>query len=322
LDVPCLDAAVAKALAAFPPELKMVGLTQADVEGLRAALRDNAPSLDSAEVSSGTIVVDEIVIPSANRPEGIPLLIHRRAGGSPISTGVYFIHGGGFIAGDYRTGIDRLLGWSRASGATLISVDYRLAPEHSFVEMVDDCYTGLCWVAEHSEQLGFSASRLLIAGASAGGGLAAATAMLARDSGGPALSHQVLWCPMLDHRLQTASSQYEGIPWDRTSNDLGWRAALGDRDNPEIRAAALIAAVAEDLSGLPPTFLDVGTAESFRDEVLDYATRLLAAGVPTELHVWLGGTHGFDRYANGAEVSIAARQAQTGFLNRIGNHDI
>ncbi len=143
----------------------MVGLTQADVAGLRAALRDNAPSLDSAEVSSGTAVVDEIVISvGRSRPQGIPLLIHRKANGSPISTWCLLLHGGGFIAGDYRTGIDRLLSWSRASSATLISVDYRLAPEHSFVEMVDDCYRAAVGRRTQRAARIPSASRLLIAG--------------------------------------------------------------------------------------------------------------------------------------------------------------
>lgn len=319
---PRLDLAVARAVAALPPAMQMVGLTAEDLDEFRTAVVSGALEVGAAQRAAGQVRFEEIIVPAEGRPDGVPLLVVRPLAVPPSGLGIYYVHGGGLIAGDNRTGLDRLVEWSATSGVTLVSVDYRLAPEHTYADMVNDCYAGLEWMAKSSSDLAFDPTRLVIAGASAGGGLAAATALLARDRNGPAISHQVLYCPMLDHRLETASSSYSGLPWDRTSNDFGWAAALGNRLEPDAEAAALLPMLVEDLSGLPPTYLDVGTAESFRDEVLEFARRLLAAEVPTEVHVWFGGTHGFDRYAEGADVTRAARIAQASFLDRILRGDI
>lgn len=156
----------------------------------------------------------------------------------------------------------------------------------------------------------------MIGGVSAGGGLAAATALLARDRGGPELAGQLLLCPMLDDRNSTHSAvELDGRGlWDRTANNVGWAAYLGDlRDVPAYAAPAR----ATDLSGLPPAFLDVGTAETFRDEVVAYASRLWEAGGEAELHVWPGGFHGFDALVPEARLSRAARAARLSWLQRL-----
>ena len=153
-------------------------------------------------------------------------------------------------------------------------------------------------------------------GISAGGGLAAATVLLARDRGGPELAGQLLICPMLDDRNNTASAvdlDGHGL-WDRTANNVGWTAYLGDRRGTDDVPAYAAAARASDLSGLPPAFLDVGTAETFRDEVVAYASRIWRAGGEAELHVWPGGFHGFDSLAPEAQVSRAARAARLTWL--------
>lgn len=248
----------------------------------------------------------------------IPLSVFRpsgtgRSAGAPC---VYWMHGGGMVMGDRFSQIDIPLEWLDRFGAVVVSVDYRLAPEATGTTLVEDCYQGLLWISEHAEELGIDTGRIVVAGASAGGGLAAGVALLARDRGGPALAAQMLICPMLDHRNTTTSSrQYAGGPgvWTREMNEFGWRSLLGglaDEDVPGHVSPAL----AEDLAHLPTTYLDAGSAEVFRDEVVEYATRIWGTGGQAELHVWAGGFHGFDALYPQARVSAAARRARGEWL--------
>ncbi len=232
---------------------------------------------------------------------------------------VYWMHGGGMVMGDRFSQIDIPLEWLDEFGAVVVSVDYRLAPEATGTALVDDCYQGLLWVAEHSAELGIDPSRIVVAGASAGGGLAAGVTLLARDLGTPAIAAQMLICPMLDHRnTSTSSRQYSGGPgvWTREMNEFGWRAVLGDLTDQEV-PEYVSPALADDLSGLPTTYIDTGSAEVFRDEDTDYATRIWAAGGQAELHVWAGGFHGFDALYPQARISAAARRTRTAWLARL-----
>ncbi|MDQ0946672.1 acetyl esterase/lipase [Streptomyces phaeochromogenes] len=232
---------------------------------------------------------------------------------------VYWMHGGGMVMGDRFSQIDIPLEWLDEFGAVVVSVDYRLAPEATGTALVDDCYQGLLWVAEHSAELGIDPSRIVVAGASAGGGLAAGVTLLARDLGTPAIAAQMLICPMLDHRnTSTSSRQYSGGPgvWTREMNEFGWRAVLGDLADQEV-PEYVSPALADDLSGLPTTYIDTGSAEVFRDEDTDYATRIWAAGGQAELHVWAGGFHGFDALYPQARISAAARRTRTAWLARL-----
>jgi acetyl esterase/lipase len=254
-------------------------------------------------------------------PQGAPdlsvLILHPATGTGPWP-GVYHTHGGGMVLGDRRTGADELATWVAEIGIVAVSVEYRLAPEHPHPAPVEDCYAGLLWTAKHADELGIDPARLVIAGASAGGGLAAGTALMARDLGGPPLSHQILMCPMLDDRAITPSSQEldgAGV-WDRTSNLTGWTALLGDaRGGPDVSPYAAPAR-AQDLSGLPATFIDVGSVETFRDEDIDYAARLSRAGISVELHVWPGGFHGFDGMAPHTALAQASRTTRLGYMRR------
>jgi acetyl esterase/lipase len=230
---------------------------------------------------------------------------------------IYHIHGGGMVSGDSRVGIKRLLGWIFEFDIVVVSVDYRLAPENPYPVPVEDCYAGLLWTARNAAALGVDESYIVVAGGSAGGGLAAAMALLARDRRGPNLIAQMLMCPMLDDRACTSSSKFAGIPWDSATNDTAWRALLGAAKGGADVSPYAAPARAKDLAGLPPAYLDVGSAEVFRDETIMYASRLMSAGVPTELHVWAGGTHGFDLAAPAAEVSRAARAAQKSYIRRL-----
>jgi acetyl esterase/lipase len=265
-------------------------------------------------------VEDRAVAGPENAPD-ISLLICRPAAPAtdrPLPV-IYHIHGGGMVAGNNRAGVNDALRWAKELGAVVVSVEYRLAPEHPHPAPIDDVYAGLLWTAEHAEEIGADAERIVIAGASAGGGLTAALALLLRDRKGPRPIGQLLMYPMLDDRNDTPSShQMAGLGvWDRTANETGWTALLGERrGGPDVSPYAAPAR-AEDLSGLPPAFLDVGSAETFRDEVVTYATRLWQAGGVAELHVWPGGFHGFDGLAPQATLSHACQTAQMEWLRRL-----
>jgi acetyl esterase/lipase len=256
-------------------------------------------------------------------PDGarIPLSILSPTGTTRTTAApcVYWIHGGGMVMGDRYSQIDIPLEWLDLFGAVVISVDYRLAPEVTGTTLVDDCYHGLVWAAEHAADLGIDPARIIVAGASAGGGLAAGVCLMARDRGTPPIAAQVLIGPMLDHRNSTTSSrQYSGEPgiWTREMNEFGWRSVLGDVAGEEV-PAYVSPALADDLSGLPTTYIDAGSAEVFRDEDVDYATRIWAAGGQAELHVWAGGFHGFDALYPLVPVSAAARRTRNDWLTRL-----
>ncbi len=229
----------------------------------------------------------------------------------------FHIHGGGMVIGDRWTGAEALLHYVEAYDAVVATVEYRLAPEFADPIPVEDCYSGLTWFASQGEQLGFDPTRIMVFGGSAGGGLSAGTVLLARDRRGPHVAAQLLMCAMLDDRNSTVSTrQYEGIGiWDRGDNRFGWSSLLGDRvgtDDVSIYAAP---ARATDLSGLPPAYLDVGSAEVFRDEVVAYASKIWEAGGEAELHVWNGGFHGYEVVATAA-VSITTAQTREAWVRR------
>jgi acetyl esterase/lipase len=314
---PPFDPELAAVLAAMPADLQQP--LQADaIPLLREQLTGLIPVADEALRRGGAVELEERQVPGPPGAPDVSLLILRPARGQAPWPGLYHAHGGGMVMGDNRTGADELAGWVAEIGLVVVSVEYRLAPEHPHPAPVEDCYAGLAWTGQHAAELGIDPSRLIIAGASAGGGLAAATALLARDRGGPALSHQILMSPMLDDRAVTPSSQeldHEGL-WDRTSNLVGRTALLGDaRGGPDVSPYAAPAR-ATDLSGLPPAYIDVGSVETFRDEAIDYAARLCQAGVSAELHVWAGGFHGFDLMVPQAAVSQASRATRLGYLRR------
>ncbi|MBB2947611.1 acetyl esterase/lipase [Actinoplanes lutulentus] len=250
---------------------------------------------------------------------GISLLICRPTGSTGHTGCIYHTHGGGMILGDKRTGVPGMLELAEPFGLTVISVEYRLAPETPHPGPVDDCYAGLVWTAKNAAELGIDPDRLIVAGGSAGGGLAAALALMARDLGGPSLLGQMLICPMLDDRNNTPSAlQMAGLGiWDRTANQTGWGALLGDAaGGPDVSPYAAPARAA-DLANLPPAFIDVGSAETFRDEDVAYASRIWQAGGQAELHVWPGGFHGFDTMVPSAALAQDARQARVRWLNRL-----
>jgi acetyl esterase/lipase len=181
---------------------------------------------------------------------------------------------------------------------------------------LEDCYRGLTWTYDNAEELGIDRDRIGIGGVSAGGGLAASLALLARDRGEVPVAFQLLDCPMLDDRQVTASSQQDGLPvWSRESNTYGWRAYLGDLYGTDDVPYTAAPARAEDLSGLPPAFVSVGSIDGFLDEDISYAMRLNHAGVPAELHVYPGACHGYQMAAD-SEIARQSRRDIDDWLRR------
>lgn len=216
-----------------------------------------------------------------------------------------WVHGGGYVIGTSMMDAPLLERWSRTFDCVIASVEYRLAPEHPYPAGLSDCYLAMQWITEHAADLRIDPSRIGIGGGSAGGGLAACAALLARDNSTLSLSFQLLIYPMLDDRQTTFSSQWDTLVWGPEANKMGWTAYLGPRYGGEVPYHAA-ASRATDLTGLPPTFLGVGALDGFVDEDLAFAAALIHAQVPTELHVYPGAPHGFTGLA---PASAIAQQA-------------
>lgn len=315
---PPFDPECAAALSAVPEWLSQP-VTRDTIGTRRAGERKASLPTNAALRRGGRFIVGERSVPG---PEGAPeisLLICQPTSASAPTAAVYHVHGGGMIGGTKRTTILEVLDWAQELEMAVVSIDYRLAPEHPYPAAVEDCYTGLVWIAAHADELNIDPARVVIAGVSAGGGLSAAVALLARDHLGPALAGQLLLSPMLDDRNDTGSArQLAGLGvWDRTSNGTGWTALLGDaRGAPDVSPYAAPAR-ATDVSGLPPAFIDVGSAETFRDESVAYASRLWLAGGVAELHVWAGGFHGYPGLAPHARISQETVAMRLRWLRRL-----
>jgi acetyl esterase/lipase len=242
--------------------------------------------------------------------------VHRPVGAGRALPCVFSIHGGGYVLGSYEMDDAKFDRWCQVYGIAGVSVEYRLAPEHPYPIPLEDCYAALEWTHAHGAELGIDRGRIGITGVSAGGGLCAALALLARDRGRVPVQFQLLDCPMLDDRRITPSSQLDDLlVWNRASNAFGWRSYLGDlygRDDVPAHAAP---ARAIDLSRLPQAYVCVGGADGFRDEDIDYAQRLYAAGVETELHVYPGAPHGVGLFA-GTEIAQRYAADQEDWLRR------
>jgi acetyl esterase/lipase len=314
---PPFDPELAPVLAAMreaTPKTNQENLAQ-----VRSLIADGVPGVPKPDFTAGGAVdIDTITVTGPEDAPDLRMTVLRPAEGQGPWPAIYHVHGGGMVAGTPETMLDAFVPYVHEVGVVVTSVDYRLAPEHPHPASIEDCYAGLRWLGENADELGVDPTRIMIAGTSAGGGLAAATALMARDRGFPALTHQMLLCPMLDDRCQTPSSQMlvdEGL-WDGDENEFGWSSLLGEsRGSPDVSPYAAPAR-AEDLSGLPRTFISVGSVDTFRDEVLDYATRLSQAGVSVDLHLWGGGFHGFDLLPTQSAIGQAAVVTRDEFLRR------
>jgi len=254
-------------------------------------------------------------------PAGAPevgVVVYRPKGSQGPLPCIFHIHGGGYITGaaSANEAVHRPL--AAALGCCIVSVDYRLAPETRFPGAIEDCYAALSWLVAHAENLGVDGARIGVMGESAGGGLAAALALLVRDRGEHRLAFQHLIYPMIDDRtcVTRTPNPYAGeFVWTPEANRFGWSSLLGAAPGGEGVSAYAAAARAKDLTGLPPAFIATGALDLFLDEDLTYAQRLIRSGVPVEVHVYPGAYHGF-QWAADADVTKIARHDSVAALAR------
>ena len=329
---PPFDPEVAAALAALPNKsateviaaaLAANGTLPGSLPALVEALRvsPGPPEYTDDDLSrGGEYAITQMNVPRSDGTGLVELVVCRPAAHAAMPRPVlYAIHGGGMVSGTSRTGLLEQLQLARHVDAVLVSVEYRLAPEHPSPAPAEDCYDGLVGFLREAEQFDVDPYGVVVMGGSAGGGLAAAVCLMARDRGGPEIAGQLLMTPMLDARNSTASSyQLAGVDtWDRDCNDLGWLSLLGPGRDRADTSPYESPASADDLSSLPPAFLDVGSAETFRDEVVAYAGGIWAAGGIAELHVWPGGFHGYEMVAPQARIAQLTWDARKNWLLRL-----
>ncbi|RYP91948.1 hypothetical protein DL770_001922 [Monosporascus sp. CRB-9-2] len=294
-----------------------------DLKKLREeALRREHPRTQ-ALLADKTVTCQDVVIPGPRND--LTLTVVRPAGEpSEPRPCIFYIHGGAMVRSDRYAGLDSSILWARELGAITISVEYGLAPENAGTEPAEDCYAALLWAGKNADALGIDADRLILYGVSAGGGLAASVALMIRDRKGGhpvALRGLFLTAPMLDDRAASVSAQQfvTGPMYNSTINRAAWRCLLGERagSTADVVSAYEAPARAQDLSGLPPTYLDCGTAEPFRDDDAAFATKLWEGGVQAEFHAWPGAPHAFDRIAPDAAISKLAKATRLAWLRRI-----
>ena len=298
LDIAALiDPEVAAAL--IPLNLRLGELSDSTLDAIRARLGAvPLPALSDQVARTNH--------PVAERPP-VSVRVHRERSAQGRLPCIYWMHGGGLVLGSNVADDPRFDRWCPRLGCVGVSVEYALAPESKYPGPLEDCYAGLRWVHEHADSLGVDPTRIGIGGASAGAGLAAGLALLARDRAEFPIAFQALIYPMIDDRQITTSSQWPDPVWPPAANRYGWTSYLGELIGDAVPAYAA-AARATDLRGLPSTFISVGALDVFADEDIDYANRLRHAGIAVELHVYPGAPHGFDGLTPGTAIARRANR--------------
>lgn len=301
------------------PIVELLPFLEFDNETLALARAGSASFAESVEIPVPASVR------TAMRADGsaIELYVFDPAPGATGRPALFHVHGGGMILGSVKDMQAGPSAMAAALGIPVVSVEYRLAPETPFPGPQQDCLDGLAWLAANADGLGIDPARIAIIGESAGGGLAAAVALMARDTAGPKLAAQVLVYPMLDHRTGSDACRWNNRTtgewvWTRSANRFGWEALRGDYPAEDARKGWFSPALADDLVGLPPTLLLTGSLDLFFDEDLDYARRLVDAGVPVELHSYPGAIHAFNMMAE-AKISQTFNRDMVGGIARLLN---
>lgn len=285
---------------------------------IRATFNEMNAQILAATPEFPDIAVSERRIPGPQGAPDVRVLVYLPKKVSTLIPALLWIHGGGYVIGNADIADPQVKSIVTTTGCAVVSVDYRLAPETPHPGPVEDCYAALKWLYTHAAELGVDTTRIAIGGDSAGGGLTAGLALLTRDRGEVPLVLQLLIYPMLDDRSVTMaeSHPYTGeYIWTAESNRFGWTALLGQEPGGPNVSPYAAAARAEKLEGLAPAFIGVGTLDLFLEEDLEYARRLMRAGVPTELHVYPGAFHGFPMAAH-AQVAQAFVRDQLNALTR------
>jgi acetyl esterase/lipase len=293
-----VDPELAPALDVLPPFHTLGPDTLASLrETVAAGARLQVETIDAAAV-----VVSEAFIPPSGGQPPVRLFLYRPKAAAAALPALLHIHGGGMVMGLPQMRHGGLVEIVRDLGCLVASVDYRLAPEHPFPAGLDDAYAALAWLHRQAEGLGVDRRRIAVGGESAGGGIAAGLALLARDRGELPIVAQMLTYPMLDDRtLGRALAPHAGaFVWGPEANRFGWTSLLGGAPGREDVSPYAAPARCDRLEGLPPTFIGVGALDLFLDEDLDFAGRLARAGVAVDAHVYAGAFHGFDAVASAA----------------------
>jgi acetyl esterase/lipase len=290
-----------------------------DLPGQRLKSDEMLKAMRAGIASSDFVRKEDYLIPGRAMDPMVRVRIYRPSAQLAEIGCLVWIHGGGYVAGSIVQDEPICECIVESVGCAVVSVDYRLAPENPFPAAAEDCYAALRWASQNADHLGLIADRFAIGGASSGAGAAAAVALMVRDRGELDLLFQLLDYPMLDDRAPVTPTQMVTYPkvWNLAANELSWRSYLGSAYGTDDVSPYAAPARAADLTGLPPSFIGVGQLDLFVEEDIAYAQRLISAGVPTELHVYPGATHGFDILVPTAEVSRRFVRDRNDALRRV-----
>lgn len=277
------------------------------VDGVIEAVKAQAPAIEGIETR-------DVDVPGHGNAPPVRVRVYRPSGRAEALPAILWMHPGGWVLGSIDLDGLTAAQLAKAAECVAVSVEYRLAPEHPFPAALHDCYAALAWLGRESAALGVDPTRIAVGGSSAGGNLAAALSLMARDEGGVQPAFQLLVYPALDDRTaaEASESRPETLFWSRRNGLDAWTAYLGKQPGGDDVSPYAAPSRARDLSGLPPAYIATGALDAFLDENIDYARRLLAAGVPAELHVYPGACHAFDVFGAGSRIGqqfIAEREA-------------
>ncbi len=289
-------------------------MTRETVQEVRAMTNSFLEKTLEAVPASKTVSIEKKMVPGLPGEPCVLVAIYRPVHTSEEKTpGILDIHGGGMISCNITQEEPTCISLVEQMNCTVVCPEYRLSPESVFPAALNDCYAAFLWMVNNADELNIQPEKICVSGGSAGGCLAAAVSIKARDENGPRIMGQFLSYPMLDYRNTTPSSYEEAVYWTREQNIIAWSMYLGT-DKPEHVSALASPAMLQDYSNLPPALIIIGTVDVFRDESIAYAQNLMQAGVDVELHVVPGVFHGAESYA--PSVGIAQK------LNAIRSNSI
>ncbi|MFZ3578782.1 alpha/beta hydrolase [Virgibacillus sp. DJP39] len=310
-----IDPELRELLELFPP------LDLDNVEEVRRFSAENLASLE-IPVDESVVIFDHLVPGPEDNPH-VRVRIYEPKEKDGTSPGLLWIHGGGYVIGTPEENDVLCQRFVTEANCVVVSVDYRLAPESPYPAALDDCYSALKWFSENADKLGVDPTRIGVAGASAGGGLTAALSLLTRDRNGPKLCFQMPLYPMINDHNNTPSSQEVtgNMIWNHDLNEKGWKMYLNGQNGTKNVSKYAAPAREKDFSGLPYTYTCVGQLDPFRDETLDYVTRLSRAGVDVEFHLYPGCYHGFEVLTPDAAISQRALTEYVSAVKHVLNRE-
>ena len=287
----------------------MPKLPRGDWQGRRKAQEAGSDMFDKMLPATQDIQTKDFSVASA---DGTSIRLRwYRPTNSETTAAVLYTHGGGKFLCSVDTYDAVCKFYADRANVAILAVDFRLPPEHPYPAPVEDCYAGLVWLAEHADELGVNLNRIGVVGDSGGGGLAAGVVLMARDRDGPKVAKQVLIYPMLDDRNTIEDpAMTPFLTWTYDDNHTGWQCLVGEAIGSDEVSPYAAPSRAGDFTGLPPTYIDVGELDIFRDESIDYATRLVDAGVSVEFHLYPGAPHGFELFGFGTNIAANAWQTR------------